>query len=134
MASDPDPDTAAEGRDYLDWSERLGTGCVAHTGDLVGHVTTIEAARDMDVLRAALGESTLTYFGASYGTKLGATYADLFPDRVGRLVLDGAVDVSLSSRELSLGQAGGFETALRAYVANCLDESSACFLGDQRRP
>ena len=52
----------------------------------------------MDVLRAALGEAKLTYFGASYGTKLGATYAELFPDRVGRLVLDGAVDLSLSPR------------------------------------
>ena len=71
----------------------------------------------MDVLRAALGESTMTYFGASYGTKLGATYADLFPDKVGRMVLDGAVDLSIDSRELSLEQAAGFETALRAYVA-----------------
>ena len=48
----------------------------------------------MDVLRAVLGDDQLTYFGASYGTKLGATYAELFPDQVGRLVLDGAVDVS----------------------------------------
>ena len=76
----------------------------------------------MDVLRAALGESAMAYFGASYGTKLGATYADLFPDRVGRLVLDGAVDVSLDSRALSLGQAAGFETALTAYVDNCVEE------------
>jgi len=130
IATDPDPDTDAEGGDYVDWTERIGAGCVANTGELIGHVSTVEAARDMDVLRAALGEEQLTYFGASYGTKLGATYADLFPDRVGRLVLDGAVDVSLSSRELTLEQAGGFETALRAYVQNCLDESSACFLGD----
>lgn len=130
IATDPDPDTAAEIQEHADWVARLGAGCVARTGDLIGHVTTVEAARDLDVLRAALGEGTLTYFGASYGTKLGATYADLFPGRVGRLVLDGAVDVALPSRELALGQAGGFETALRAYVQNCLDESSACFLGD----
>ena len=130
IATDPDPDTAAEGEEYVDWTVRIGEGCVASTGDLIGHVTTVEAARDMDVLRAALGEDQLTYFGASYGTKLGSTYADLFPDRVGRLVLDGAVDVSLSSRELTLEQAGGFETALRAYVENCIEESSECFLGD----
>ena len=74
----------------------------------------------MDVLRAALGERTLTYFGASYGTKLGATYAELFPEQVGRFVLDGAVDLSLDARELSLEQAAGFETALRAYVENCV--------------
>ena len=84
----------------------------------------------MDVLRAALGESTLTYFGASYGTKLGATYAELFPHQVGRIVLDGAVDLSISTRQLSLQQAEGFETALRAYVQNCVDETDGCFLGD----
>ena len=92
-------------------------------------MTTVEAARDMDVLRAALGEAQLLYFGASYGTKLGATYADLFPDKVGRLVLDGAVDLSIDSRQLSLEQAGGFEVALRSYVQNCVDDGD-CFLGD----
>jgi pimeloyl-ACP methyl ester carboxylesterase len=129
IAQDPDPDTAAEAATYAEWVEKLGAGCADRSGDVAAHVTTIETARDMDVLRAALGESELDYFGASYGTKLGATYADLFPDRVGRLVLDGAVDVSLSSRELSLQQAAGFETALRAYVQDCVD-SGDCVLGD----
>jgi pimeloyl-ACP methyl ester carboxylesterase len=72
----------------------------------------------------------MTYFGASYGTKLGATYADLFPTKVGRLVLDGAVDLSIGTRRLALDQAAGFETALRAYVQNCVDETDSCFLGD----
>jgi pimeloyl-ACP methyl ester carboxylesterase len=129
IAEDPDPDTAAEVKTYTGFVDALGSGCVKGSGEVASHVTTIEAARDLDVLRAALGESELTYYGASYGTKLGATYADLFPDRVGRLVLDGAVDVSLSSRELSLEQAAGFETALRAYVQDCLDQGD-CFLGD----
>ncbi len=130
LAADPDPDTAAEGREYAQSYDAFFAGCVASSGPLIGHVTTAETARDMDVLRAALGESTLTYFGASYGTKLGATYAELFPDKVGRLVLDGAVDVSLPSRELSLGQAGGFEVALRAYVEDCVEGTESCFLGD----
>jgi pimeloyl-ACP methyl ester carboxylesterase len=130
IAADPDPDTPAEVADYEGWVETFGRGCAERSGRLAAHVTTIEAVRDMDVLRAALGESTMTYFGASYGTKLGATYADLFPDRVGRLVLDGAVDLSISSRELSLEQAAGFETALRAYVSNCVEETDGCFLGD----
>ena len=72
----------------------------------------------------------MTYFGASYGTKLGATYADLVGEQVGRMVLDGAVDLSIGARELALEQAGGFETALRAYVQNCVDETDSCFLGD----
>ncbi len=130
LAQDPDPDTAAEGATFADEAERLGAGCAELSPDVAGHVTTIEAARDMDVLRAALGEEQLTYLGASYGTKLGATYAELFPERVGRLVLDGAVDVSLSSRDLALGQATGFQTALEAYVENCVEETEACFLGD----
>ncbi|CAA9396340.1 MAG: Probable exported protease [uncultured Nocardioides sp.] len=130
IAGDPDPDTPAEEQEFIDSVRSFGASCAERTGELLGHVTTIEAARDMDVLRAALGEEELTYFGASYGTKLGATYAELFPERVGRFVLDGAVDVSLDNRQLSLEQAAGFETALRAYVQNCLDVTDDCFLGD----
>ena len=133
LRADPVPDDAAETGEVVDGLEDFWAGCVANTeggaDGIVGHVTTIEAARDMDVLRAALGEAQLSYFGASYGTKLGATYADLFPAKVGRLVLDGAVDVSLDSVELSLGQAAGFERALTAYVDNCIEEGD-CFLGD----
>ena len=75
----------------------------------------------MDILRAALGERQLDYLGASYGTLLGATYADLFPTHVRRMVLDGAIDPSLSNEQLTLGQAKGFETALRAYLEDCVD-------------
>ena len=128
LAADPEPDTDQEVEEFVDDTVELAQGCEERSGDLADHVSTVEAARDMDVLRAALGESTLTYLGASYGTALGATYAELFPDRVGRLVLDGAVDVSLTSREKSLGQARGFETALRSYVDNCL-EGGNCYLG-----
>lgn len=130
LAADPDPDDAAEGRAYAAGQAEFFAGCVERSGALIGHVTTIETARDLDVIRAALRQPTLTYFGASYGTKLGATYAELFPAKVGRLVLDGAVDVSLPSRELSLAQAGGFETALRSYVDNCTQVTDDCFLGD----
>ncbi|WP_110180563.1 alpha/beta hydrolase [Nocardioides solisilvae] len=129
LAGDPAPDTPAEVREAVRWSKRFGAGCQQRSGDLVDHVSTVEAARDMDVLRAALGEGQLDYLGASYGTKLGATYAELFPERVGHLVLDGAVDLQLDSRGMSLGQARGFETAITAYVENCVDGGD-CFLGD----
>lgn len=129
LATDPDPDTPAESQELTDGLAAFYRGCVQRSDQLIGHVTTVETARDMDVLRAALGETRLTYFGASYGTKLGATYADLFPKNVGRFVLDGAVDVSLDFRQLALGQARGFETALRAYVADCV-QSASCPLGD----
>jgi pimeloyl-ACP methyl ester carboxylesterase len=130
IAADPTPDTPDEVEDYEATVMGFGEACLESSGPLLGHVTTIETARDMDVLRSALGEETLTYLGASYGTKLGATYAELFPQRVGRFVLDGAVDVSLDPETMSLDQAAGFETALRAYVQNCLDSTDNCFLGD----
>lgn len=128
LAADPDPDTPQEEQAFFASAREIGTGCVKRSGELAAHISTQEAARDMDVLRAALGERELTYFGASYGTKLGAVYASLFPRRVGRFVLDGAVDPVLGTRELNLQQAAGFETALRAYVANCVKDSD-CFLG-----
>jgi pimeloyl-ACP methyl ester carboxylesterase len=99
VASDPAPDNAAEQEEYLQWLGDFGTGCNQESGAVAAHVSTVEAARDMDIIRAALGESTLDYFGASYGTKLGATYADLFPDKVGRFVLDAGVDLSITKVE-----------------------------------
>lgn len=132
LAADQSPDDAKEAAAYEQAQRAFTAGCVAESGPLARHVTTVEAARDMDVLRSALGESALAYLGASYGTKLGATYAELFPDRVGRLVLDGAVDLSLSARELSLQQARGFESALHAYVRDCV-ATEGCPLGDDQR-
>ena len=83
----------------------------------------------MDILRAALGERQLDYLGASYGTLLGAKYADLFPHNVRRMVLDGALDPTLSSEQVNIGQTRGFETALDAYVKYCIGEGD-CVLGN----
>jgi pimeloyl-ACP methyl ester carboxylesterase len=129
IASDPDPDTPAEVRRGAALVKGLGQGCLERSGALTAHVSTEEAARDMDILRGVLGEQRLAYFGASYGTYLGATYADLFPDRVGRMVLDGAIDPTLTSTQMSLVQAKGFEVALEAYVSDCVDGGD-CYLGD----
>ena len=126
---DPDPDNRAERQQMDRLIHRFGQGCLNHSGALARHMSTEEVARDLDILRAALGEKKLDYLGASYGTLIGATYADMFPHRVGRFVLDGALDPALSNEQLSLEQAQGFETALRAYVQDCVDAGS-CFLGD----
>ncbi len=128
VASDPDPDTPAEVAASDRMVAELGEGCVRESGDLAAHVSTVEAARDVDIIRELLDEPRLTWFGASYGTFLGATYAELFPQRVGRMVLDAALDPSLSNEEMSLAQAHGFEVALRAYVGACV-ERGGCFLG-----
>lgn len=128
LALDTSPDTAEERSALVRQSRSFAEGCAERSGRLVPHVDTVSAARDMDVLRSALGDDALSYLGLSYGTELGAAYAELFPRRVRALVLDGAVDPSLTSREMGLGQAEGFEEALRAFVSNCV-EQSACPLG-----
>src|SRR5690606_22800440 len=94
-------------------------GCEERAGDLMMHMGTASVARDMDVLRAVLGDEDLNYLGKSYGTMIGAVYADLFPERVGAVVLDGALDPGLDQLQAGIEQAGGFETALRAFVEDC---------------
>jgi pimeloyl-ACP methyl ester carboxylesterase len=129
LGQDPEPSTPAEVASYARAQRAFASGCSRLSGALAGHVSTVESARDMDVLRAALGESTLNYQGSSYGTKLGATYAQLFPHRVGRFVLDGAVDPTIGTLASSVQQAAGFQRALDAYAANCIASSDGCFLG-----
>src|SRR5439155_4048850 len=94
--------------------------CEAHSARMLAHVGTQDAARDMDVLRQALGDRRLDYLGFSYGTFLGATYADLFPTHVGRFVLDGAIDPRLTAAEMGRLQAAGFELALHSFIADCV--------------
>ncbi|GAA3875624.1 alpha/beta hydrolase [Leifsonia kafniensis] len=107
----------------------FGDACAKNTGALLGEVDTVSAARDLDLLRAVLGDTQLHYLGYSYGTFLGATFANLYPDKVGRLVLDGAIDPSASYFDVSITQAQGFESALRAYLKDCLAGSDCPFDG-----
>ncbi|WP_329546306.1 alpha/beta hydrolase [Streptomyces sp. NBC_01356] len=126
--TDTTPDDGQETDQLVDAYKQFAEGCGQHSPDLLRHVSTVETARDMDMLRAVLGDKKLTYVGASYGTFLGATYAGLFPDRVGRLVLDGAMDPSLSARKLTEGQTAGFETAFQSFAKDCVGRSD-CPLG-----
>ncbi len=127
---DQTPDDQGE-RDKLDkqWKE-FGSQCRSESGDLAVHMTTEETARDFDIVRDALKAKTFDWFGYSYGARLGATYATLFPDRVGRMVLDGAEDPSMEWSEAVLVQSKGFEVALRAFVEDCVKQTS-CPLGRQ---
>ncbi|MFG2607570.1 alpha/beta hydrolase [Streptomyces sp. NPDC048514] len=118
--TDLTPDDAKE-RDALVAADKKYTeSCGAHSARLLRHVSTVEAARDMDIVRAVLGDRKLNYVGASYGTFLGATYAGLFPERVGRMVLDGAMDPTLDARRLNLDQTAGFEAAFQAFAKDCV--------------
>ncbi|MFI2509616.1 alpha/beta hydrolase [Streptomyces sp. NPDC018972] len=126
--TDITPDDAKETGALVASYKKFAEGCGADSPKLLRHVSTVEAARDMDIVRAALGDEKLNYVGASYGTFLGATYAGLFPDRAGRLVLDGAMDPSLPARRLNLEQTEGFDTAFTAFAEDCVRQSD-CPLG-----
>ncbi len=125
---DQTPDDAAERALLVAAFKEFAAGCQARSQRVLPHVSTVDAARDVDLLRAVLGDEKLTYVGASYGTFLGATYADLFPDRVGRLVLDGAMDPSRPAVDLNRDQTAGFETAFTAFAKDCAQQAG-CPLG-----
>ena len=108
--------------------ERFAASC-QETGFDVSYFNTQQSARDMDLIRAALGVEKLDYLGFSYGTELGATYIALFPDRVGKFVLDGAVDPTLSSAQGTVNQVAGFDKAFRSYLKDCLANSDCPFTG-----
>jgi pimeloyl-ACP methyl ester carboxylesterase len=93
--------------------------CADNSGDLLGFIDTISTVRDLDMLRALVGDEKLNFFGMSYGTQIGAQYADLFPEKVGRMVLDAVVNPADSMSEVVLGQTEGFDRALRSYLSDC---------------
>jgi pimeloyl-ACP methyl ester carboxylesterase len=111
-------------------NKAIADQCAAKTGPVLGHIDTVSAAKDLDVLRAVVNDTQLNYLGYSYGTFLGSTYASLFPDNVGRMVLDGALDPSITNEELTSGQARAFEKALRSYVASCQRQSKCPLRSD----
>jgi pimeloyl-ACP methyl ester carboxylesterase len=103
--------------------------CLANNGEILQHISTANVARDMDALRAAVGDERLSYLGFSYGTFLGATYAALFPDRYRALVLDGAVEPDQWIHDpvfLSDSQLVAFELALDRFLAACAADQTAC--------
>ncbi len=129
-------DIPAAPRGSAEWEAELtqrntafAEACDANSDGILPFITTVNSARDMDLIRAVLGDKQLNYLGYSYGTFLGATYANLYPEKAGRLVLDGAIDPAVSGTEVGTTQALGFESALRAYMQDCLDSGSCPFNG-----
>ncbi|MEU3754741.1 alpha/beta hydrolase [Streptomyces olivoreticuli] len=116
---DATPDDDAELRTTLAANKAYIDACAKNSAKLLPHVGTVNAARDMDRLRAALGDDKLSYFGISYGTELGGVYAHLFPKNVGRAVLDAVVDPTQDPVQGSLGQTKGFQLALDDYLKDC---------------
>ncbi len=123
---DASPDTVAEASAYLAGSRAFGTACAKASGELLAHVSTQESARDLDVLRGAVREEQIDFYGASYGTLLGALYAEFFPGRVRHLVLDSPVDMTGGPSSVS-----GFESALGSFAQWCAG-AGGCRWGSDR--
>ena len=119
LALDPSPTTPVALEDYAQANRQLDAGCAARSGRLLPYVGTNTVADDMDRVRAAVGDDRLTYLGYSYGTAIGAAYLDRYPTRVRAMVLDGAIDPTLSWEQLAGGQGTGFDRAMRAFLDNC---------------
>ncbi|GGA70127.1 alpha/beta hydrolase [Pseudoclavibacter endophyticus] len=130
----PDPAEASMSEEELieimtERERAFGEGCLEKTGPMLEFVDTISTVHDLDMLRATVGDAQLNYLGFSYGTELGAHFIDTFPERAGRMVLDGAVDPSLDRLESSLAQREGFISATESYINNCLSGPECPFTG-----
>jgi pimeloyl-ACP methyl ester carboxylesterase len=118
-ALDPVYDDATEEQAGIAADKAYAAGCMQRSGQVLPFVDTVSAARDMDVIRAALGDDKLTYLGFSYGTFLGENYAHLFPTHIRALALDGVVDPTLSPNDFLYAQLVAFEQNLQAFLNDC---------------
>ncbi|MEV6380572.1 alpha/beta hydrolase [Streptomyces sp. NPDC051773] len=123
---------ADDPRIALDRLRRAAAECRENSGPVLPHIGTLDAARDLDVMRAALGDKKLNYLGFSYGTRLGAVYAAQFPGKVGRMALDGVDTLTEPLTEQNLVAAQGQQTALENYLAACTEELTCPFGQDSR--
>jgi pimeloyl-ACP methyl ester carboxylesterase len=130
---EPDPREQADFDGYLAILKRMADDCAAKYGEDLRLYSTEQAARDMDAVRKAVGDKKITYLGYSYGTLLGATYAQLFPDKIRALVLDGAVDPRADAVTASEEQAKGFERAFNNFAAWCRTAGKDCPIGPDAR-
>jgi pimeloyl-ACP methyl ester carboxylesterase len=119
FTDDPSPETEAEHQALIDISKAFNDECEKKSGEFLPYISTNSTARDMDMIRAALGEEKITYFGFSYGSELGATWATMFPSTVRAAVFDGATDPTSNYMQGGLDQAKGFETEFTKFLAQC---------------
>ncbi|ARP72200.1 alpha/beta hydrolase [Streptomyces pluripotens] len=127
---DATPDDSAERAQLLNRTKQFNAACEKHSQKILPHVRTTDVARDMDLMRQVLGDDKLHYFGISYGTELGGVYAHLFPQHVGRAVLDAVIDPTQTPEQGALGQARGFQLALDNFAEDCTSKASGCPIGD----
>lgn len=124
---DPSPDTAKEREALVAQARVFADECERLNADLLPFLSTDAVVDDLERIRQALGDETLTYLGFSYGTLIGSMYADRYPDRIRAMVLDGAVDPSLSAQQIRTGQAAAFEAALGRFFRDCAARPKCLF-------
>ena len=130
LRADPTVEYTDEGVEHIeDQTREFVDRCVEKMGkEFLANIGTQSVAKDLDAMRQAVGDDKLTYLGYSYGTRIGATYAELFGDKVRAMILDGAVDPNADPVEADLRQAAAFQTAFNNYAADCAQDPS-CPLG-----
>jgi pimeloyl-ACP methyl ester carboxylesterase len=126
------PDTPAQISALESGAATFAAGCRSESGTLLEHVGTRDVVRDLDVLRAVVGDAKLNWFGFSYGTYIGSFYAGMFPQRVGRMVLDGPVDPALDAASLIEMQVAGFQDEFDRFADFCL-ATARCPIGSSRQ-
>lgn len=129
LAIDKNPYTAFEYQSMVATIQDYAAQCAAKNGALLAHIRTTDVVRDMERIRQALGEGPLNYIGLSYGTKIGALYANTYPQNVRAMVLDGVLPPSVTLQELAWGQIEGFEQSLNAFLSACAPDR-ACGFGN----
>ena len=129
VAIDGTPDTPAETQALIDMAPVPGQGCAAKGNPIFAHMGTEDTARDLDIVRAAVGDPVLNYLGKSYGSLIGQVYAQLFPSNVGRMVIDGILPAELDNVSITEGQALSFEEAFADFAADCATHSDCPFEG-----
>jgi pimeloyl-ACP methyl ester carboxylesterase len=131
-AADSTIEDPADAAALIDVSRRYANGCQAGAGELLAHIGTRDAARDLDIVRAAMGDEQISFLGISYGSLLGQIYAQQFPTRVRAMVIDGIVEAGTPGIEAATAQAVGFERVFEAFAAACDAEPDCPLAGDTR--
>ncbi|AWE48710.1 alpha/beta hydrolase [Streptomyces nigra] len=130
---DDDAEVRRDPEAVLDGLRKAADACARHSGPVLPHIGTVDASRDLDVMRAALGDKKLNYLGFSYGTRLGAVYAAQFPDKVGRFVLDGVDTLTEPLAEQGVAGAEGQQKALDEFTDWCAQDVACPFGTDARQ-
>jgi pimeloyl-ACP methyl ester carboxylesterase len=124
---DPSPDNATELKALIKSERNYAKACAQRNEALLPYLSTENVARDLDLIRSAIGDDKLTYLGFSYGTLIGSTYADMFPDHIRAMVLDGAIDPALDLKQSRLNQAKAFDAALANFLKDCAARTTCAF-------